>query len=52
MKHTSALGPGARLQLYHHEVTVVRSAEQFFEYCGCHERTGLLKATDLTIADK
>jgi aldoxime dehydratase len=41
MKHMSTLGPMATLQLYH-EVTVVRSNEQFFEYCGCHERTGLL----------
>ena len=43
MKYLSSLGPAARLRLYH-EVTVVRAADQFFEYRGCHERTGMLNA--------
>ena len=43
MKYLSTLGPAAKLKLYH-EVTVARAEEQFFEYLGCHERTGLLRA--------
>jgi len=43
MKYLSTLGPAAKLKLYH-EVTVARADEQFFEYLGCHERTGLLRA--------
>jgi len=43
MKYLSTLGPAAKLKLYH-EVTVARTDEQLFEYLGCHDRTGLLRA--------
>jgi len=43
MKYLSTLGPAAKLKLYH-EVTVARANEQLFEYLGCHDRTGLLRA--------
>ena len=43
MKYLSSLGPSAKLRLYH-EVTVARTADQFFEYRSCHDRTGMLKA--------
>ncbi len=43
MKYLSALGPAARLRLYH-EVTVAKADEQFFEYLNCHPRTGMLAA--------
>jgi aldoxime dehydratase len=42
MKYLSALGPAARLKLYH-EVTVAAEDEQFFEYLNCHDRTGMLR---------
>ena len=47
MKYLSTLGPSARLRLYH-EVTVAAADEQFFEYLGCHERTGMLGAVQVT----
>jgi aldoxime dehydratase len=43
MKYLSTLGPSAKLRLYH-EVTVARADEAFFEYAGCHARTGMLNA--------
>jgi aldoxime dehydratase len=43
MKYLSTLGPAAKLRLYH-EVTVARADETFFEYAGCHPRTGMLSA--------
>jgi len=43
MKYLLALGPAARLKLYH-EVTVAAADEQFFEYLNCHDRTGMLRA--------
>jgi len=43
MKYLSTLGPAARLRLYH-EVTVASADEQYFEYLGCHSRTGMLRA--------
>ena len=43
MKYLSALGPAAKLKLYH-EVTVAAADEQFFEYLNCHEGTGMLRA--------
>ena len=43
MKYLSALGPAAKLRLYH-EVTVARATDQFFEYLDCHPGTGMLKA--------
>lgn len=43
MTHLSTLGPAAQLRLYH-EVTVAAADEQFFEYLGCHDRTGMLTA--------
>lgn len=36
-------GPNLKLRLYH-EVTVVRSTEQIYEYVNCHPHTGLLRA--------
>jgi aldoxime dehydratase len=42
LKYLSTMGPAASLRLYH-EVTVAAADEQFFEYNGCHERTGLLR---------
>jgi aldoxime dehydratase len=49
MKYLSALGPAAKLRLYH-EVTVVRAEEQFFEYRGCHPQTGMLNAAQVVDA--
>lgn len=46
MKYLSTLGPSAKLRLYH-EVTVAAANEQFFEYLGCHERTGMLNAVQV-----
>ncbi|MEX2124197.1 MAG: phenylacetaldoxime dehydratase family protein [Woeseia sp.] len=43
MKYLQALGPAARLKLYH-EVTVAAADEQFFEYLNCHDRSGMLRA--------
>jgi len=43
MKYLMALGPAAKLKLYH-EVTVAAADEQFFEYLNCHDRTGMLRA--------
>ncbi|CCE05407.1 putative Phenylacetaldoxime dehydratase [Bradyrhizobium sp. STM 3843] len=43
MKYLSSLGPAAKLRLYH-EVTVAAADEQFFEYRGCHPKTGMLAA--------
>jgi len=41
MKYLMKMGPSAKLRLYH-EVSVAGPDEQYFEYLGCHERTGLL----------
>ena len=43
MKYLSTLGPAAKLRLYH-EVTVISADEAFFEYAGCHPKTGMLNA--------
>ena len=43
MKYLSALGPAAKLRLYH-EVTVAAADEQYFEYYNCHARTGMLRS--------
>jgi len=43
LKYLSALGPAARLRLYH-EVTVAEQDQTRFEYLGCHPGTGLLRA--------
>lgn len=43
MRYLTRIGPSARLRLYH-EVSVVTPDEQYFEYLGCHESTGLLGA--------
>jgi hypothetical protein len=45
MKYLSTLGPAARLRL-HHEVTVAKADEQYFEYLGCHPQTGMLRALE------
>lgn len=42
MKYLSALGPAARLKLYH-EVSVAAADEQLFEYFNCHPGTGMLR---------
>lgn len=42
MRYLSALGPAARLRL-RHEVTVAGADDQYFEYLGCHPRTGMLR---------
>ena len=49
MKYLSTLGPSAKLRLYH-EVTVAAANEQFFEYAGCHPRTGMLAAVETVAA--
>ncbi|QYN36837.1 phenylacetaldoxime dehydratase family protein [Pseudonocardia sp. DSM 110487] len=41
MRYLSALGPAARLRLYH-EVSVVAEGDAFFEYVDCMPGTGLL----------
>ncbi|SNS56208.1 phenylacetaldoxime dehydratase family protein [Rhodococcoides kyotonense] len=46
LKYLSTMGPAASLRLYH-EVTVATADEQFFEYSGCHERTGLLRTASV-----
>lgn len=43
MRYLSALGPSARLRLYH-EVSVVQAGEALFEYVDCRPGTGLLAA--------
>jgi aldoxime dehydratase len=43
MKYLSALGPAAKLKLYH-EVTVARAEDHLFEYLNCHGRTGMQRA--------
>jgi len=45
MKYLTTLGPAAKLRLYH-EVTVAGADEQFFEYCDCHPKTGMLAAIE------
>lgn len=49
MKYLSALGPSAKLRLYH-EVTVAAADEQFFEYMNCHAKTGMLAAVETVSA--
>jgi aldoxime dehydratase len=41
MRHLTSLGPAVKLRLYH-EVAVVTTGQQFFEYWNCHAKTGLL----------
>jgi aldoxime dehydratase len=43
MKYLGAMGPDAKLRLYH-EVTVAAAQEQYFEYANCHPETGMLRA--------
>jgi aldoxime dehydratase len=43
MRYLSTMGPSARLRLYH-EITVATGDQLEFEYLGCHERTGMLRA--------
>jgi aldoxime dehydratase len=50
MKYLGALGPAAKLRLYH-EVTVAAADEQFFEYFNCHPETGMLRAARLAPRD-
>jgi aldoxime dehydratase len=42
MRYLAALGPAARLRLYH-EVTIAAADEQAFEYLNCHPDTGMLR---------
>jgi aldoxime dehydratase len=44
LKYLSTMGADARLRLYH-EVTVTEAEQQRFRYLGCHDRTGMLRAT-------
>lgn len=46
LRYLSTMGPAAALRLYH-EVTVASADEQFFEYAGCHDRTGLLRTASV-----
>ena len=43
LKYLSMMGADARLRLYH-EVSVTAADQQEFNYLGCHNRTGLLRA--------
>jgi hypothetical protein len=40
-KYAKRLGPDMTLKLWH-EVLVLEPEQQFFEYVGCHEKTGML----------
>jgi aldoxime dehydratase len=42
MRYLAALGPAARLRLFH-EVTIAAADEQDFEYLNCHPDTGMLR---------
>jgi aldoxime dehydratase len=44
LKYLSTMGASARLRLYH-EVTVTETGQQNFHYLGCHDLTGMLRAT-------
>jgi aldoxime dehydratase len=46
LKYLAALGPAAKLKLYH-EVTVAAQDEQYFEYFNCHPATGMLRTASL-----
>jgi len=41
LKYAKRLGSGMTLKLWH-EVLVLEPEQQFFEYVGCHGRTGML----------
>ncbi len=43
LKYLRALGPAAKLKLYH-EVTVAAKDQQYFEYLNCHAGTGMLRS--------
>ena len=43
IKYLSKAGADAQLKLYH-EVTVAAASEQYFEYCNCHSKTGILRS--------
>jgi len=47
MRHLSTFGPETRLRLYH-EVTVAALSEQSFIYLGCHPKTGMLRAAEMS----
>lgn len=47
MRYLTAMGPAARLRLYH-EVTVAAADEQSFSYLDCHPATGMLRAAVTT----
>ena len=42
LRYLATTEPAASLRLYH-EVTVAAADEQFFEYVGCHDHTGLMR---------
>jgi aldoxime dehydratase len=44
LRYLGALGPAAKLKLYH-EVTVAAKDEQYFEYFNCHHATGMLRTS-------
>lgn len=51
LRYLSTVGPAASVRLYH-EVTVAAAGEQFFEYVGCHDRTGMLRSALLDSAQR
>ena len=46
MNYLRKAGTAAQLRLYH-EVTVAAASEQYFEYCNCHSKTGMLRTAGL-----
>jgi aldoxime dehydratase len=51
MKYLSTVGADAKLKLYH-EVTVAAASEQYFEYCNCHSKTGMLRKLRQAVNEK
>lgn len=47
MNYLRKVGAAAKLKLYH-EVTVAAASEQYFEYCNCHSKTGMLRIARLS----
>ena len=46
MNYLGKFGAAAQLKLYH-DVTVAAASEQYFEYCNCHSKTGMLRTARL-----
>ena len=45
MNYLRKVGAAAQLKLYH-EVTIAAASEQYFEYCNCHSKTGMLRMAE------